>query len=427
MIEREQAQQARHLSDDLDRLARGDDPRSGPADPARRALLDASALLDRELRGLRAARPGYQAALEARLLARLPTVRRCWWHRLAAPARPAVPRTVVIVAALALVIIVAGTAATASSRIRVFRPEGPRAAAPLVVPLLPPSGLVAYQPADPATAARETGRALAYLSAPPATFAGQVEVAFLPPGPPLDPNLVSIRTHALVRYQGSGGTALVILDEPSAALGGQHDIVLGERTIRLADGREAWASTRPNWPQGNVVAWIADGFIVIVASDLPPETVVALADQVVLAPAIGGSQGAATPTGTTPAPRNAVPPPSGSADLAISGAVRQGGWGWRPQLYYDLSLGNRGTGTANDVRVTIEPPPALAAHVVAPAPPRAFGPQGPGQLSGLGGDITFDILGLDSDTVRAALAGGLIVRVTWTEGGQPQERRFVIR
>ncbi|MDP9374010.1 MAG: hypothetical protein M3Q65_16450 [Chloroflexota bacterium] len=60
-------------------------------------------------------------------------------------------------------------------------------------------------------------------------------------------------------------------------------------------------------------------------------------------------------------------------------------------------------------------------------PPYPFGAQGPGQLSGGGGTITFDTKGLDPAVVRAALAEGLTVRVTWTEAGQQQERTFVLR
>ena len=60
MIARRQARQARHLSDDIDRLTRGAAPRDATIDPEHRALLNAAALLDREFQGLRHARPGYR-------------------------------------------------------------------------------------------------------------------------------------------------------------------------------------------------------------------------------------------------------------------------------------------------------------------------------------------------------------------------------
>ncbi len=426
MIARHQARQARHLSEDIDRLTRGEAPHE-TADPEHRALLDAAARLDRAARGRRAARPGYQAALEARLLARLPLTRRRWWHRFAAPAHPAFSRALMGVAVLALVVAVAGTAATASSRIRVYRPEGPKGGAPIGAPLLPPECAVPYRPADPATTARESGRALAYLPEPPTEVSDTVEVGVLPAGPALPAATRAMHIHAIVRYQGGGHTVLVALDEPSAGLAAQGALDLGERTIRLADGREAWASTHPNLRQGNMVAWVAEGYIVIVASDLPAETVATLAGRVVVAPTVAGAAGDTSPSAPPVSEACRTTAPGGPADLAVSGEVRQGGRGNRPELTYDVQLGNRGDGTAEDVRVAIEPPTALAAHVVDPAAPRTFGRQGPGQLSGLGGTITFDVAGLDPAVVRAALVEGVTVRVTWTEGGEAREGAFVVR
>lgn len=428
MIARRQARQARHLSDDIDRLTRGDTPGTATTDPEHRALLAAAALLNRELADLRTARPGYQTALEARLLAQLPTVRRRWWQQLAPPVRPAWSSALVAIALLVLVIAVAGTAATASTLIRVHRPEGPKGNAPIVAPVLPPDCAVPYLAADPATTAQETGRALAYLPQPPAELSDSIEVGLLPTSPPIPATTIAMRTHAVVRYQGGGHTLLIALDEPSATLATQHEIMLGDRTIQLADGRDAWISNQPNLRLGNMVAWVSDGYIVIAASDLPLKTITALASQVNVAPAVASGVPSDTDPGTSPASercRSAVP--NGPADLTMSGEVRQSGSENHPQLVYQFKLGNRGGDTAQNVRVTIEPPAALATHVTDPAPSRTFAQYGPGQLSGFGGTITFDVAGIDPAIVRQALAEGLTIRITWTEAGKTQERTFTIR
>ncbi|MFN8513645.1 MAG: hypothetical protein U0841_13875 [Chloroflexia bacterium] len=296
MIARRQARQARHLSDDIDRLTRGDTPGTATNDPEHRALLAAATLLNRELADLRTARPGYQAALEARLLAQLPPARPRWWQHFAFPARPAWSRALIAVALLVFVIAVAGTATTASALIRVYRPEGPKGSAPIVAPVLPPDCAVPYLTADPATTAQETGRALAYLPQPPAELSDSIEVGLLPTSPPLPATTIAMRTHAVARYQGGGHTLLIALDEPSAALATQHEIMLGDRTIQLANGRDAWISYQPNLRLGNMVAWVSEGYIVIAASDLPAELVATLAGQVVVAPAIAGATSSATPS-----------------------------------------------------------------------------------------------------------------------------------
>lgn len=428
MIARREARQARHLSDDIDRLIRSDTPGTATTDPEHRALLAAATLLNRELADLRTARPGYQAALEARLLAQLPTTRLRWWQRLVLPVRPVWPRALVAVALLVFVIAVAGTATTASALIRVYRPEGLKGSAPIVAPVLPPDCAVPYLPADPATTAQETGRALAYLPHPPAELNDSIEVGLLPTPPPFPATTLAMQTHAVVRYQGGGHTLLIALDEPSAALATQHDIMLGDHTIQLADGRDAWISYQPNQRLGNMVAWVSEGYIVIAASDLPLKAVTALAGQVIVTPATAsGVPGDATP-GTSPASeqcRSAVP--NGPADLTVSGEVREGGRENHPQLIYQFKLGNRGGDTAQNVRVTIEPPATLATHVSAPARALTFAQFGPGQLSSFGGTTTFDVAGMDPAIVRQALADGFTVRITWTAAGEAQERIVTIR
>lgn len=422
----------RALGADIARLARGEAPEPRD-DPGYRELLAvAERLLREEVRPLQEARPGYREALEARLLAHLPMPPRPWWRRYAAVAggllRFPAPRLATGgIVILLLIAVVAGTAVAASSRVRVFRPETPGNEPPLLAPLLPPAEAITYRRADPNTVARESGRAIAYLPGAPAGADATTEVAVLPIGPALPPDVLSLRTHALVRYNGGGHTILVILDEPSPALAQRRDLVLGDRTIRLADGREAWAAARPNWAQSNTVALVSEGYIVIVASDLPPETVATLAAQVVIAPEREGA--GATSSGAALAANVSGPAPTvmSGADLMITGSVRRAGWWNRPQLVYELALGNRGDGVADDVRVEIVPPQALVARAHDLPMPYLFARQGPGQLSGLGGSVTFDISGMTDADASAALAAGLTVRVTWREEGATQERTFLVR
>jgi len=423
----------RALGADIVLLARGEAPVPCDDPEYRELLAVAERLLREEVRPLQEARPGYREALEARLLAQLPANTLPRWRRYAAVAvglglvRFPAPRLVIGGLTILLVLaVVAGTAVAASSRIRVYRPETPGNEPPLLAPLLPPAAAIAYQRADPATVARASGRAIAYLPGAPIGADTVTEVALLPIGPALSDDVLSLRTHALVRYSGAAHTVLVVLDEPSSALAQRRDLVLGDRTVRLADGREAWAATRPNWAQSNTVALASEGYIVIVASDLPSDAVAALAAQVVIAPQ-GAGAGETPPAALPVGMSGSAPAAPNGADLAITGSVRREGWGNRPQLVYQLALGNRGAGDAQEVRVEIVPSPALAARVHDLPASALFDRQGPGQLSGLGGSITFDITGMADADARTALAAGLTVRVTWREDGVTQERTFLIR
>ena len=251
--------------------------RSG-LDEGERALLETAALLSEGLRPLRQVRPSFQAQLQARLLGQLSPPTTPWWRRLVAVRSSwplaALPRGLAgALAVLLITFLLAGALVAASSVLRVQRPEdgGARDATSdvLVRPLLPPPGALVYWRVDPPTAAQETGRALAYLPQPPTGLDEPVEVA-LPALSALSKGEVAIRTNALVHYQGGGHSVFIALDEPSATIAQQQQrLLLGQRTIQLADGREAWASFRPQWPESNVVATAMDRFLVVVASDLP--------------------------------------------------------------------------------------------------------------------------------------------------------------
>ncbi len=453
----------RRFDDALDRLARGEAPPDPPADADDRALLDTARTLAAGLRPLRQARPGYQAGLEARLLARLPEATRPWWRRLPRPAPPAGRRRLVaLTALLALAVLATGTVATGSAQLRardphkgggglfgLFRDGG----GANTIPLFPPSCGTVYRPIDPLAAARESGGAIAYLPTPPFGPDAVVEVSQPPRSAWREPEGIGMKTHAIVRYRAGDHTVLVVLYEPSPGAARLGELLLGERRIRLPDGREAWAETRVNWPVPATVATVLDRYAVAVASDLPLEEVARLAAQVALIPPTGpdptpvailDSRGAGpvasppppAPTWNrargphpTPTPPGAYsgPPSSGPAALTATGTVRQGGGGSRPRLSYQVSYGNGGCGVAEGVQIAVEFSPVLAGRAVDPPvmPPPHDG--GPGFQAGIGGDVTFDTSGLDPEVARRALAEGITVRLTWTEGGQRRERAFPIR
>jgi hypothetical protein len=337
---------------------------------------------------------------------------------------------------LLITFLLAGALVAASSVLRVQRPEdgGARDATSdvLVPPLLPPPGALVYWRVDPPTAAQETGRALAYLPQPPTGLDEPVEVA-LPALSALSEGEVAIRTNALVHYQGGGHSVFIALDEASATIAQQQRLLLGQRTVQLADGREAWASFRPQWPESNVVTTAMDRFLVVVASDLPAPMVQSLAGQVTLVPG-RPAPGAAAPAPATDLARAVAhpAPDPGGLTIALGGTTEV----WQDRLgpvtfdrwhlRYRFDLGLRGTAGVQDVEVPIEWPEALAARATEAPPVHRFGSLSGGATLGGGGDVTFATGGLDGDVVRAELARGLSVRVRWSERGEQHEQIFTL-
>jgi hypothetical protein len=332
-----------------------------------------------------------------------------------------------LAAALLLALILAGTVVYAASLLRVHPPEEPvrgGAAADIIVPpLLPPAGEERYRLMDPARAAEESGLPLAYLPQPPAGL-DEVAVSLGAQRAPADAAEVSMAIRSLVRYRGGGHTLLVVLDEPSPGMALKHSLALGERTVRLPDGREAWAETHPEWPQANAVSTVVDRYVVVVASDLPEERVRELAGRVVVSPPSGAAAERGIPAGW-PAPL--AQEPASTADVVVTGDVDGGASGDRASLSFDLSIGNRGGRSADDVRVAVEFPRALRDRALEDYPGPPVQDMGPSERSGFGGEVAFDTSGMDPAAVRAALAEGIRVRVTWTDDGQPEQRVFGFR
>ncbi len=343
-----------------------------------------------------------------------------------------------LVALLTFALVLAAVSASAAGLLRVYRPESTPAmgaqslASVIAPPLLPPPNLTNLHPADPAQVARDSGRVIAYLPIPSAEANATTDVDLLPESAWSDPNTIGIAIRSIVRYRGSSHTVLVMLEEPSPAMAREKQLSLGERTIRLADGQEAWVSTRPNWPVENVVATVTDRYVIVVASDLSPETVAMLTSQVILSPASGrGSPSAGAMSDTSNAPRStdtALGPTMSNADLEVAGTVNlHKAENNQSRLSYSIKLGNRGGSIANTVQVMIELPPVLASHALTPPNPISFDAVGAGALVGFGGDITFDVSGIDPASVQRAVAAGITVRVRWTDNGQQQERTFLVQ
>ena len=176
----------------------------------------------------------------------------------------------------------------------------------------------------------------------------------------------------------------------------------------------------------NAIAFAADRYIVTVASDLPATTVEQQAAAVLVVPAAAGPI-----TGAAAAiPVAQIGPVAGTAPAApvVLGTVRhsQGWWpGSRLHVRYNVSIGSMACARpAQQVQATVEFPPALAAHAIAPNPPITFSTLG---SAGFGGDVAFDVSGLDPAIVQAALTQGITIGVSWVEDGRRKERAFPIR
>ncbi|MGI8916722.1 MAG: hypothetical protein ACR2JY_23605 [Chloroflexota bacterium] len=112
----------------------------------------------------------------------------------------------------------------------------------------------------------------------------------------------------------------------------------------------------------------------------------------------------------------------------MTGTVRHSqdwGPGGRVHVLYDIRIASLACARRlQQVQVAVEFPPALAAHAIDPNPPVTYSTLGSAEF---GGDVAFDISGLDPAVVHAALAHGITVRVDWVEGGRRKEQTFPIR
>jgi hypothetical protein len=327
--------------------------------------------------------------------------------------RPLLGTVAILLAAL---LVTASVAYAATSLIRVWSPERPPTHDVVFISnSLPPLGFQRYRALDPPRAARESGLPVAYLSEIPAPLKGTVGVQFMPPAAwPIAQKTMPERMRSAVRYRGNGHTLIVALFELAPRVVEKHPVLVGERTVHLPNGDDAWATTAPWMVESNWVSSVRDGYIVSLYSDLPMVEVERLATMVAIIPPSGDASSRGIPS-TWPTALPADTPIPG-VDIALMGTVGRDLSSHPPRLTYFLELGNRGRGHEKHLTLTLVLPPGLAFAGETPRREHTMALR-PG-TGGIGGDLPLVI------TDEHAFEHGIDVRLTWTENGVNGERTF---
>ncbi len=191
-------------------------------------------------------------------------------------------RRLVTLLVVVLAVFVFASVGLADGFMNVINPATARVPAVVPPPLAPPKDAATYvnQPVGTVITAPDK-RPVAQLAAPPADLARELAVYFPAIAATTDPTMVSFQILASVRYRGNGHTVLVTTARPSAAAA-QTPAVLGEHTIKLADGSTAWSMTGIPSDTPNQVVFLRDNLISTVAGDLPISSLQELAAQVVI-------------------------------------------------------------------------------------------------------------------------------------------------
>lgn len=344
--------------------------------------------------------------------------------------------------------VLSGVVYAAGSIIRVYHPEhqvSPHEMHKLFwIPSLPPYQTVHYRLLDPLRAAMESGYAVAYLRTPRANINTSVGVDILPHvgwpkqtrGPqPVDPALrgLAIAIRSVVRYRGGGHTVIVLLNEPSPVMIKTSELMLGEHTTHLSDGREAWASSnlssalpfiQPRSGTVNTLAWVTNHYVVSLSSDLPEAKLRQLAvNTVVLAPKALASQRSIPTTWPTPLPLERLPR---RLQAAVSGVVNYRQRGTKLTIDYQFNLASYGQGalygfdTWHDISMSLVLPRALQRHTHGRIPHLTF----PGGNGGTGGNNTLTIVGMSQNALTHALRQGVTVRLTWIDNSGRRHQLF---
>jgi hypothetical protein len=349
---------------------------------------------------------------------------------------------------LAAVLVTATVAYAANSILHIYHPEqpGPPPLSRLFwVPSLPPYPTVRYRTLDPARAAHESGYAVAYLHKPPLDLSTSVGVDIFPHvgwPPMVQPRLTAPRFQGLavairsvVRYRGGGHTVIVLLNEPSPKAIRTRLLVLGERTIHLSNGEDAWASTdvsgslpfiRPRFGAVQVLAWAHKQYVVSLFSDLPSARLRDMATDIAVIPPNADPRRRHFPR-TWPAPLAPDRLP-GRLRAVISGAATYEQRGPKLTIRYLVNFGSYSQGALygldkwQDVQLRIGFPPALQRHALTRAPEARFG-SGAG---GTGGNISFNVRRLEQQEIARLLRSGMQVRLTWSEQGKRRGQSFVV-
>jgi hypothetical protein len=347
-----------------------------------------------------------------------------------------------ILAVLALAIL-SGAVYAAGSIIRVYHP-GDRLSTLLWTPMLPPYQDVHYRTLDPARAARESGYAVAYLRTAPAGTGTSVGVDIVPhvgwpnqtSGPqPADPRLrgQAMAIRSVVRYRGSGHTVIVLLNEPSPAAIQTRELVLGDRTVHLPNGQEAFTSTgqspglsfiQPRSGRVNMIAWVQGHYVVSLWSDLSEAKLLRLASTAaIVQPKSNPSQRGIPSTWPTPLPLDRLPARL-TAVVTGKATYRQQGTGLTIAYLFNFSSYSQGAVYGLDkwhnVSVTVVFPLALQRRSTDPIPHHTFSGGG----FGTGGNITANVTGMGPGKMARAVRQGVTVRLAWTEHQQRRRQAF---
>lgn len=365
--------------------------------------------------------------------------RRPFIHRLIpfGAATSSLPRQVLGLAVLLLltVALVGSVAYAASTFIRVQPPEHPNAGGwtGVIGDFFPPSGYAQYRPIGPRRAARESGSALAYLQEPPA---GSIVSVWIPVARPLKVPTprpapgnegLSMAIRSVVRYRQGNHTVLVALDQPSQRLAAKP-LLLGERTVRLPNGHLAWETLMSGSEESNMVATVSGDYVVVLAGDLPMQTIERLATETVVIPPSAKPAARHIPANWPP-PLPPQSPPAGTHIRLQASEVHESETNDRLTLTFMFSIGNFGAATARDINTIIELPPVLAQHAIDTLPPWHFDKFNTESEGGFGGDVRVNVAGISRAAVHAALAKGIEVRVTWLDAGKRRAHvyRFPVR
>lgn len=323
-----------------------------------------------------------------------------------------------------------------------------------LAPALPPYQNVHYRLLDPDRAARESGYAVAFLETPPTDTAASVGVDIWPyvgwpkhpSGPqPTDPKLrgLGVAIRSLVRYQGGGHTVIVLLNEPSPTAIQTRELILGEHTVHLPGGQEAWASAdqssalpfihprpitipyaHPYLGTVNTLAWVEGHYVVSLWSDLPEGRLRQLAaTTTVVLPNPLPSQRHIPSTWPTPLPLDRLP---ARLQAIVTGGATYQQHGAKLTVSYLFNFASYSQGALygldkwHNVSVTVVFPAALQRHTRDPVPHQTVA----GGTFGTGGDSTFQVAGMASGTLARALRQGITVRLAWTEHQQRRRQTF---
>jgi hypothetical protein len=331
---------------------------------------------------------------------------------------------------LAAVLITAGIAfAAATSVIRVWPPgKSPAPNVVFITNSLPPLSYQRFRALDPARAAHQRGLPVAYLARVPKALKGSVGVQIFVPKPcpksntPVarvcaaarhaGPLAVPERIRSLVRYHGSH-TLLIALFQLAPAVE-KHPVLLGERTVHLPNGQDAWINVAPESVESNWVTMVRGNYIVSLYSDRPMRAVQRMATTVKLSPPSGKPNRRGIPS-SWPAPLPAATQITG-VDIVLIGTVSHGPSTRGPHLTYSFTFGNRGSGHEHKLRFTLVLPPGLvfAGHSSRRRHTIWCG-------SGNGG-FAGDLPLLIND--ERAFGRGMAVRAAWTENGRSRRHVF---